>query len=228
MKTTHKLLIVTSSVLLTGLIGVSSVKAFDLPDFVDDLTSYLDQGLGAVNLSDYFKLFISTINELIEPLPNAPTQGYSRIAENGLNNSYATRLDFAHSYQVQGINLQVQERNLGNNAQNLTKAALGQSNSASQNNLDLGSQSQTTDVSQHILQNISLQLGYLGTINNEIMKQNTGDREEQALNTVLTGQLAQEMAKITNLQRRELVSAQNAVNSATGLMAVPGNIIIDP
>lgn len=224
MKSKTKIIVVSSAIILsTTTLWVKEASAFDILSFLSDISSYISGGVGPSNLSDFFKLFLGSMESQM------PADGeFSSAAENGLANSYSIRQEIASDYERGGILYQIQEKNLGENAQIEAEDAISTSQSASDDNLQLAQDSQTTDVSQQILQNISMQLGNLGTINNSLMQQNTRARQEQALGTVLNAQLAKQMAENNTLQRRSAIASQNSIIRQSALISLPGNIVINP
>lgn len=219
----RKIMVTSSLILLSTCIVASPAKAdIDLAAFMSDIYSYLSGGIGSSNLADFFKLFLNSIDS---PMPS--DGDFADSAENGLKNSYAIRQDLANSYEINGILSILQDKNLGETAQTEAQTNINNSIDAMNNNQSLADESQTSDVSQHILQNISAQLGLLGLINQQSMQQLTQNRQEQALNTVLTAQLAKQLSEQNTLQRREAISTLNTATYNTGLISLPGKAVLE-
>jgi hypothetical protein len=218
----RRIIVTSSTILLSTCILATPAKAIDITAFLSDIYSYLSGGIGDSNLADFFKLFLNSIES---PMPS--DGDFADSAENGLKNSYAIRQELANSYEINGILSILQEKNLGQSAQTEAQTNINNSIDAMNNNQNLANQSQTTDVSQQILQNISAQLGLLGSINQQTTQQITQTRQEQALNTVLTAQLAKQLSEQNTLQRREAISTLNTATYNTGLISLPGKAVLE-
>lgn len=148
----------------------------------------------------------------------------SNASENNLSNSYAQRKDYAETLQRKAAVATVEDTTLGEAAQELTKENCIFANDATEIIYELGEESQNMDTSQHILQNISAQLGQKGTVDNLMKEELTLMRQDLALSAVLQSQIAEGINKSNIVQRREKIASQNYELLNNALITLPGGL----
>lgn len=92
--------------------------------------------------------------------------------------------------------------------------------------INLGEESQSLDVTQQILQNLSQQTALNGQINERIFQEAQQARIDRALNNTLITQTAKELAAINTADRRKSIAAGNAMSQQAGLLMMPGGVTL--
>ena len=91
-----------------------------------------------------------------------------------------------------------------------------------EDNIDLGEESQTLDVSQQILQNISKQNALSASNQSILITQNQQAQVDRAMGNLLQAQTAEELAKINAKARRETAGSNDLLQRQWGLVRIPG------
>ncbi len=89
--------------------------------------------------------------------------------------------------------------------------------------VDLGQDSQSRDVTQQILQNLSQQEAISATRQGIIVQQNQQAQVDRAISNMLNAQQAEELAGINAAKRREDIGTTNLTVRQWGLIRLPGN-----
>lgn len=105
---------------------------------------------------------------------------------------------------------------------NLKQTAVRVQQSVSES-VDLGQDSQSRDVTQQILQNLSQQEAVSATRQGIIVQQNQQAQVDRAINNMLNAQQAEELAGINAAKRREDIGTANLTVRQWGLIRLPGN-----
>ncbi len=87
----------------------------------------------------------------------------------------------------------------------------------------LGEDSQSRDVTQQILQNLSQQEAISATRQGIIVQQNQQAQVDRAISNMLNAQQAEELAGINAAKRREDIGTTNLTVRQWGLIRLPGN-----
>ncbi|MEO1799658.1 MAG: hypothetical protein AAFR62_04430 [Cyanobacteria bacterium J06629_2] len=105
---------------------------------------------------------------------------------------------------------------------NLKQTAVRVQKSVSES-VDLGQDSQSRDVTQQILQNLSQQEAISATRQGIIVQQNQQAQVDRAISNMLNAQQAEELAGINAAKRREDIGTANLTVRQWGLIRLPGN-----
>ncbi len=89
--------------------------------------------------------------------------------------------------------------------------------------VNLGQDSQSRDVTQQILQNLSQQEAISATRQGIIVQQNQQAQVDRAISNMLNAQQAEELAGINAAKRREDIGTTNLTVRQWGLIRLPGN-----
>jgi len=92
--------------------------------------------------------------------------------------------------------------------------------------ISLGEESQSLDVTQQILQNLSQQTALNSQINQRIFQEAQQARIDRSLNNTLIVQTAKELAAINTADRRKNIAAGNAMTQQAGLLMMPGGVTL--
>ncbi|MCC5625432.1 hypothetical protein LC574_30820, partial [Nostoc sp. CHAB 5715] len=95
-----------------------------------------------------------------------------------------------------------------------------------QESVSLGEESQSLDVTQQILQNLSQQTALSSRVNERMLIEAQQARIDRALSNTLTAQTAKELSAINTADRRKSVAAGNAATRQAGLLIMPGGITL--
>jgi phage-related protein len=91
----------------------------------------------------------------------------------------------------------------------------------------LAQKSSKSDVTQHIMQNVSEQLALNAKTSQQLLVEEQQARVDRAIANVLTAQVAQELTEANTADRREAIAASAAAANAMGLIALPGGYTIE-
>lgn len=191
----------------------------ELTTWFTDLVSGLVGSFNWAKVVDLHQLFRQIMSGTL-----TEEMALSNGAENNLPQSYSQREDFAKSLQRKAAIATVEDTTLGEQAQAQTRDNCLFADEASEIIFELGEDSQSLDTSQQILQNISGQLGQQGTLDHLIKEELTLMRQDLALTTVLSAQIAQQIHESNLAQRRTNVSSRNLVVVNGGLVTLPGGL----
>ncbi len=203
-----------------------------IQNFVDDLgsfvrgnlfggiTNFVNNALGSVEVPDLGEV----VGEIMKG--SLPEDGEtSSKLENNLKNSYAIRQDLASQSERVGAIEVAQNKTLSKNAQNKSKNTLEQSANSQLESSSMADDSQNTDTSQHILQNISQQLKNNATIADLQLQEASQARQDRALDLTLTAQTAQELNTFNTGERQTRIATGNNAASQGALLTMPGGSV---
>jgi hypothetical protein len=93
---------------------------------------------------------------------------------------------------------------------------------AVQENASLAEDSQGSDVTQHIMQNLSQQTALSAKVNQQILQESQQARVDRAISIQLDAQMAKELAGANIADRREAMAASSTVIQYSGMVMMPG------
>jgi hypothetical protein len=146
--------------------------------------------------------------------------------ENKIPNSYAIRQDLANQSERVGAIEVAQIKTLSKNAQQESKLTLEQSTNSEIESSQMSDDSQNSDTSQQILQNISKQLKSNTTIADLQLQEASQARQDRALGLTLTAQTAQELNAANTRERQTQISTGNSAVSQSSLLTMPGGTVL--
>ncbi|MGB5632946.1 MAG: hypothetical protein WBM86_09240, partial [Waterburya sp.] len=117
----------------------------------------------------------------------------------------------------------VSSTTLNESAQSNLKQTAVQVQKSVSESVDLGQDSQSRDVTQQILQNLSQQEAISATRQGIIVQQNQQAQVDRAISNMLNAQQAEELAGINAAKRREDIGTANLTVRQWGLIRLPGN-----
>ena len=111
---------------------------------------------------------------------------------------------------------------LSEEAQAQSRSVLQTTEQDTTQNVQLAEESQSLDVSQHILQNLSQQTELNAQVNARVLQEAQQARTDRAINNVLLSQAAQEISAINTSDRRGSITSGNQASSQAGMLMLPG------
>jgi hypothetical protein len=93
---------------------------------------------------------------------------------------------------------------------------------AVQENESLAEDSQGSDVTQHIMQNLSQQTALNARVNQQLLQESQQARVDRAIGIQLDAQMAKELAGANIADRREAMAASSTVIQYSGMVMMPG------
>jgi hypothetical protein len=193
----------------------------DWLEFYGNLNEILSGNIGPTQMLDMAGLYYEQINEQM------PEEGLqSSEFENGLEDSYAIKKALASQNELGMAKTTLSLKSLDKDAQEETKKSLEKSNACADESQELAEDSQNSDTSQQILQNISFQMAKESEISWEQRREMTEVREQQAVNGAIAAQAAETAAQHNTAERQQLIAAKNDKVAGWGLISVPGNAIL--
>ena len=200
---------------------IDDVRSFVRGDLFGNIKQLVQNSIGLVDIPDLGQV----VGEIMKG--SLPSDGItSNRLENNLPNSYAIRQDLANQSQRVGAVEVSQSKTLSQNAQQKSLDALELSANSEIESSQMSDDSQNTDTSQQILQNISQQLKNNATIANLQYQEASQARQDRALGLNLTAQVAQELNAANIGDRQSQIATGNRAVSQGSLLMMPGGSVL--
>ncbi|MCL1475104.1 hypothetical protein [Argonema antarcticum] len=200
---------------------VKDVRSFVQGDLFGGITQLVQNALGSVQIPDIGQVVSDIMNG---SLPEDAS--FATKLENNVSNSYAIRQDTAQMSERVGALQVAQTQTLSLTAQDKSKATIDYSAASATESGQIARDSQSTDTSQQILQNISNQLKNSADIANLQMLEASQARQDRALQLTLTAQAAQELNAGNIRSRQSAIASGNAAAAQSGLLTMPGGAVL--
>ena len=201
---------------------INDVRSFIRGDFFGSITQLVKNAIGSVEVPDLDQV----VSEIMKgSLPQDGTT--ANKLENKIPNSYAIRQDLANQSERLGAIEVAQIKTLSKNAQQQSKLTLDKSSSSELESSQMSDDSQNSDTSQQILQNISRQLHNNSTIADLQLQEASQARQDRALGLTLTAQAAQELNAVNTRERQSAISTGNKAVSQGSLLIMPGGSVFE-
>jgi hypothetical protein len=199
---------------------INNVHSFVRGDFFGNISQMVKSAIGSVEVPDLGQV----VSEIMKgSLPQDGT--IANKLENKIPNSYAIRQDLANQSERLGAIEVAQIKTLSKNAQQQSKDTLNKSANSELESSQMSEDSQNSDTSQQILQNISRQLKSNSTIADLQLQEASQARQDRALGLTLTAQVAQELNAVNIRDRQTQISTGNAAVSQGSLLVMPGGSV---
>jgi hypothetical protein len=204
---------------------IGDVTNFVQQDLFSPITDLINSTIGAFQIPDISQLWNQILSGSVNQSPGAIL---SEILENKTNgqSSYGIREDMGKNTTRNVVNEIANQTTLGETAQTQMAQIKAATRQDTQTIINLGEESQTLDVTQQILQNLSQQTALNGQINERIFQEAQQARIDRALNNTLITQTAKELAAINTADRRKSIAAGNAMSQQAGLLMMPGGVTL--
>ncbi len=200
---------------------IDDVRSFVRGDFFGNIKQLVQNSIGSVDIPDLGQV----VNQIMRG--SLPQDGVtSNRLENNLPNSYAIRQDLANQSERVGAVEVSQSKTLSKNAQQQSFETLELSANSEIESTQMSDDSQNTDTSQQILQNISQQLKNNATISNLQYQEASQARFDRALGLNLTAQVAKELNAANIGDRQSQISTGNRAVSQGSLLMMPGGAVL--
>ena len=200
---------------------IDDVRSFVRGDFFGNIKQLVQNSIGSVDIPDLGEV----VSEIMKG--SLPQDGVtSNRLENNLPNSYAIRQDLANQSERVGAVEVAQSKTLSQNAQQQSLKTLELSANSEVESNQMSDDSQNTDTSQQILQNISNQLKNNTTISNLLLQEANQARQDKALGLTLTAQAAQELNAANTRERQSAIATGNRAVSQGSLLMMPGGAVL--
>ncbi len=199
---------------------INDVRLFVRGDFFGNISQMIKSAIGSVEVPDLGQV----VSEIMKgSLPQDGTT--ANKLENKIPNSYAIRQDLANQSERLGAIEVAQIKTLSKNAQQQSKLTLDKSASSELESSQMSDDSQNSDTSQQILQNISRQLKSNSTIADLQLQEASQARQDRALGLTLAAQVAQELNAVNTRERQSAIATGNSAVSQGSLLVMPGGSI---
>ena len=200
---------------------IDDVRSFVRGNFFGNIKQLVQNSIGSVDIPDLGEVVSSIMKGSL------PQDGVtSNRLENNLPNSYAIRQDLANQSERLGAVEVAQNKTMSKNAQRSALDNLELSANSEIESSQMSDDSQNTDTSQQILQNISQQLKNNAAIANLQYKEASQARQDRALGLNLTAQVAQELNAANIGDRQSQISTGNCAVSQGSLLIMPGGSVL--
>ena len=200
---------------------IDDVRSFVRGDFFGNIKQLVQNSIGSVDIPDLGQV----VSEIMKG--SLPQDGVtSNKLENNLPNSYAIRQDLANQSERVGAVEVSQSKTLSKNAQQQSFETLELSAFEEIESSQMSDDSQNSDTSQQILQNISQQLKNNATIANLQYQEASQARQDRALGLNLTAQVAQELNAANIGDRQSQIATGNRAVSQGSLLMMPGGSVL--
>lgn len=200
---------------------INDVRSFVRGDLFGNIKQLVQNSIGSVDIPDLGQV----VSEIMKG--SLPQDGViSNRLENNLPNSYAIRQDLANQSERVGAVEVAQNKTMSKNAQQKSFDTLELSANSEIESSQMSDDSQNTDTSQQILQNISQQLKNNTTISNLLLQEANQARQDKALGLTLTAQAAQELNAANTRERQSAIATGNRAVSQGSLLMMPGSSVL--
>lgn len=200
---------------------IDDVRSFVRGDFFGNIKQLVQNSIGSVDIPDLGQV----VNQIMRS--SLPQDGVtSNRLENNLPNSYAIRQDLANQSKRVGAVEVAQNKTMSKNAQRSALDNLESSANSEIESTQMSDDSQNTDTSQQILQNISQQLKNNATIANLQYREASQARLDRALGLNLTAQVAKELNAANIGDRQSQIATGNRAVSQGSLLMMPGGSVL--
>jgi hypothetical protein len=201
---------------------IDDVSSFVRGDFFGNITQLIQNASGSVEIPDLGQVF----SEIMKgSLPEDAVT--ANKFENNIPNSYAIRQDIANQSERLGAIEVAQIKTLSKNAQQQSLNTLKESANSELESSQMSDDSQNSDTSQQILQNISKQLKNNATIGNLQLQEASQARQDRALDLTLAAQAAQELNAVNTRDRQSAIATGNIAISQGSLLVMPGGSVFN-
>ena len=201
---------------------IDDVRSFVRSDFFGNIKQLVQNSIGSVDIPDLGQV----VSEIMKG--SLPSDGVtSNKLENNLPNSYAIRQDLANQSERVGAVEVAQNKTMSKDAQQQSLETLELSANSEIESSQMSDDSQNTDTSQQILQNISQQLKNNAAIANLQYKEASQARQDRALGLNLTAQVAKELNAANVGDRQSQIATGNRAVSQGSLLMMPGGSVLD-
>ncbi|MEA5574729.1 hypothetical protein [Calothrix sp. UHCC 0171] len=201
---------------------INDVRSFVRGDFFGNISQMIKNAIGSVEVPDLGQV-VSDIMKGSLPQDGAT----ANKLENKIPNSYAIRQDLANQSERVGAIEFAQIKTLSKNAQQESKLTLDKSANSELESNQMSEDSQNSDTSQQILQNISRQLKSNSTIADLQLQEASQARQDRALGLTLTAQVAQELNAVNTRERQSAIATGNSAISQGSLFVMPGDSVFN-
>lgn len=200
---------------------IRDVRSFVQGDLFGGITQLVQNAIGAVQIPDVGQV----VSEIMKgSLPEDAT--LATKLENNVANSYAIRQDAAQMSERVGALQVAQTQTLSKTAQEQSKTTREFSTTNAHESAQMAADSQNSDTSQQILQNISAQLKNQSAIADLQMMEASLARQDRALQLTLTAQAAQELNAANIRERQSAIASGNAAVAQGALLFMPGGTVL--
>ena len=200
---------------------IDDVRSFVRGDLFGNIKQLVQNSIGSVDIPDLGEVVSSIMKGSL------PQDGVtSNRLENNLPNSYAIRQDLANQSERVGAVEVAQNKTMSKNAQQESLNTLELSANSEVESSQMSDDSQNSDTSQQILQNISQQLKNNAAIANLQYKEASQARQDRALGLNLTAQVAQELNAANIGDRQTQIATGNRAVSQGSLLMMPGGAVL--
>lgn len=201
---------------------IHDVRSFVRGNWFGSIAQFVQNATGSVEVPDLDRV----VNQIMTEQTLPEDAAASTKLENGLPNSYAIRQDLANQSERVGAIKVAQTKTLAKAAQERSKATLEQSANSAGESTRMAADSQGTDTSQQILQNISQQLANNTTIADLQLREASQARQDRALGLTLSAQVAQELNAANTRERQSAIATGNTTAAQGASLVMPGGAVL--
>ena len=203
---------------------IGDIGGFVQNELFGPLNQILSSSLGAIKIPD--------LSQVSSKIIKAPTSSLEGTKLSDLLETKSSKLDGKGSYSILSeFDGQAQRKaavgiadgsTLSQEAQGNSRQVLEVTKQDTRQNIQLGEESQSLDVTQQILQNLSQQTALNAQVNERILQEAQQARTDRAINNVLLSQAAQEISAINTSDRRGSIASGNQASLQAGMLMLPG------
>ncbi|MEG4118459.1 hypothetical protein QUA43_13415 [Microcoleus sp. N9_B4] len=203
---------------------IGDIQGFVQNELFGSLNELLSSSLGAIQIPD-----LSQVSSQIIKASTSQTEG-TKLSD--LLETKSSKLDGKGSYNIMSdLDAQAQRSaaigiadgaTLSKEAQNNSFQVLEATRQDTEQNIQLGEESQSLDVTQQILQNLSQQTALSAQVQMRNLQEAQQARTDRAINNVLLSQAAKEISALNTGERRGSTASGNQASYQAGMLMLPG------
>ena len=197
-------------------------SALTRPNILEPLKQKIDSFINSITIPDFIQIVEDVFNNSSSNSESETSQKTAKVLENRPLGEYGITEDRAEQATRDSAKDAAAQATLSEEAQEKLKETAAAIEASVETNVALGEESQTLDVTQQILQNLSQQEALNAAQIGTIVQQNQQAQVDRAINNVLAAEQAEELSEMNTAKRRQSSAASNASTAQWGLISLPG------
>lgn len=201
---------------------IGDITGFIQNDIFGSINNILQDALGSIKIPDLQKITNDIMGTSTSSNAAMDLSEKLENRRNGGENSYAIRSSYNSEAQRNAAIGIANGATLSTSAQQASKQKLDATEDNTERSFELGQESQGSDVTQHIMQNVSSQLALNAQVNSRLYEEAQQARTDRALGNVISAQMAKELAGINTADRQNSIASGNMAIQQQSMMMLPG------
>jgi hypothetical protein len=207
---------------------VNEITGFINNDILGTINGLISSTIGAIQIPDFGEIVNLIMGGATSSNP-ATILSEKLEAKSGssASGSYGVMDDYSKQAQRTAAVNTANATNLSTEAQAQSAEVLEATRLGTETNIGLANDSQSQDVTQRILQNLSQQTALNAQTNERILTETQKAGNNGAISNVLAAQTAKEASEKNTSERRQDISAGNQASQQSSMLTMPGGYTLN-